>query len=259
MRNKINNILIIGHKGAMGNYFFNKFKSIKNIEVRGIDRPLDGSKIRANSRDINMVLFCIPVQAMEEVIPQVVCHLRPNTIIVDICSVKVIPMKTMLRHYPGPVIGTHPLFGPNPDPDFPLKIAMVRGRGEVEFNMVKEFFNSLGFLTFDCSAREHDQAMAFIQGLNFVTTLSYVAAVSEDETLVKFITPSFERRLKAAKKMITQDAYLFQTLFETNPYSHNAVKRFRSFLNLASAGELDLLIQKAWWWWEKGLKWEDGA
>ncbi len=66
--------------------------------------------------------------------------------------------------------------------------------------LVKQIFKSIGCNVFECSAKEHDQAMAFIQGLNFVTTLSYFAAFSDDESLLKFITPSFKRRIESAKK-----------------------------------------------------------
>lgn len=75
-----------------------------------------------------------------------------------------------------------------------------------------------------------------------------MAHVSEVE---KFLTPSFYRRLDAARKMLTEDSELFQNILEENPYSLEVIRHFRSFLNLAAAGELDLLQDKANWWWRR--------
>jgi prephenate dehydrogenase len=38
-------------------------------------------------------------------------------------------------------------------------------------------------------------------------------------------------------------------MFEANPYSQDAVRHFRRFLNLAAAGDMDLLQDMAAWWW----------
>ncbi len=249
MTKEIRNIFIIGNKGAMGSFFENRFKEIKGLIVDGMDQPIDKELMRSKLKESNLILLCVPIGAVEQLVSLIAEITTKFPILVDICSVKVNPMKLMLKRYPGPVVGTHPLFGPNPDKDFPLKIAMVRGRGDREFDLVKSFFKEGGFGTFECTAEEHDYAMAYIQGLNFVTTLSYFASCAGDESLLRFLTPSFKRRIESAHKMLTQDSNLFQTLFESNPYSHEAVKRFRSYLNLASAGDLEILIERAWWWW----------
>lgn len=250
MDKKIKNILIVGNKGAMGSFFEKKFRSHGRFNLYGIDRPLDLSAVEDIFDDLHMALLCVPIHAIKEVVVKLKDRLNKDTILVDICSVKVLPMEAMLNNYLGPVVGTHPLFGPNPEPDHPLKVAIVKGRGDNELKMVKDIFISIGCDVFECTAKQHDRAMAFIQGLNFVTTLSYFAAFSGDESLLRFITPSFKRRIESAKKMLCEDFSLFQNLFESNPYSHEAVKKFRSYLNLASAGDLDLLVQKAWWWWK---------
>ncbi len=255
----ITKLVIVGDRGAMGSYFKGIFSSMEDMCVEGIDRPLTPGVLQSLSH-AQMVLLCIPVSAISSFMTRLKRSLQsPKFVLVDICSVKVMPMKVMLEEYPGPVVGTHPLFGPSPSGEKSLRIAMVRGRGDGEFEEVKRLFSQAGFEPFECSATEHDRALAFIQALNFVTTLSYFAAFSGDSSLLKFITPSFCRRLSAAKKMLTQDCFLFEQLFEANPYSHEAVKRFRSFLNLASAGDIDLLVEKAWWWWQKGKEEGEGV
>ena len=107
----------------------------------------------------------------------------------------------------------------------------------------------LGFAPFDSGAEEHDRAAAYVQGLNFITTVAYFAAQAAGGEVQKYLTPSFTRRLTAAEKLITQDAALFTALFEANPYSHEAVRNYRNFLNIAAGGDVDLLVRRAEAWW----------
>ncbi len=75
--------------------------------------------------------------------------------------------------------------------------------------------------------------------------------------LLPFLTPSFRRRQQAARKMLTEDARLFTGLFEANAHSHEAVRQYRQMLNLAAAGDIDLLCQRAAWWWPEDGRPED--
>jgi prephenate dehydrogenase len=65
----------------------------------------------------------------------------------------------------------------------------------------------------------------------------------------KFLTPSFQRRLDSAHKMLTEDTDLFETISESNPHLQETVRQFTSFLNIAAGGDLDLLAEHARWWW----------
>lgn len=251
----IQNIVIIGAQGGMGRFFRKRFEQM-GYRVQGLDRPLGDENIAGGITGADLVLLTVPIKSMQEVLDSLQGHLSAGAILADICSVKVKPLRLMLRSHPGPVVGLHPLFGPEPDQTQPLKIALVPGRDAQARQRLEGLLQSIDCRSFETSAEEHDQAMALIQGLNFVTTVSYLSATSEGPGLEKFLTPSFSRRLQAARKMLTEDRDLFQDLFEANPFSQDAVRSFRAFLNLAAAGELDLLNNKACWWWrdtqEKG-------
>lgn len=239
---------MISGRGAMGRLFARLFNG-KDIAVQSLDRPFELKETRPLLAQSELIFLCIPAQAFEEVLSLLAPMFAPQAIVMDICSVKVQPLKSMLTHHSGPVVGTHPLFGPHPGLQSELRTVLVQGRGEQALQTVKDLMQDLGLQICLATAEEHDRALAVIQGLNFVTTLSYLACGAQEPGIEKFLTPSFERRLKAAQKMITQDAQLFQSLFEANPFSHEAVRIFRSHLNLAAAGELDLLQEKASWWW----------
>ena len=237
---------VIGAGGRMGGLFVSRLQQA-GLETTGLDQPLEAHLLAEMLPAQDLVLLAVPAPAMEEVLVKCAPHCRPDAVLMDICSVKVQPLRAMLQHHPGPVVGTHPLFGQDPG-DEP-RVAVVRGRDESAMRMVARLLQDLGFQTFATTAEIHDRAMAAIQGLNFVTTAAYLAALAGDEGLRDFLTPSFERRLEAARKMLTEDAALFADLFEANPYSQDAVRQFRSHLNIAAGGDVDVLAQRAGWWW----------
>lgn len=246
--NTIHKVSLIGAQGGMGQ-LLSRFMRHCKIMVFKYDRPLGSDQAAVDLAQSDLVLLAVPIGALPEVLQTICPLISSSTLLADICSVKERPLRLMLSSHSGPVVGTHPLFGPQPQSQTELKVAVVPGRDDRACTRMHAFFRYLGFKPFATSAQIHDQAMAKIQSLNFVTTISYLAAVAQDQEVMDFITPSFQRRLQAAQKMLTEDGDLFQTLFEANPYSQDAVRHFRRFLNLAAAGELDLLQDMAAWWW----------
>jgi len=198
------------------------------------------------------VLVSVPVYATAEVAGLMAGHMDGRQILADVGSVKTLPIAGMVEHYAGPVVGTHPLFGPEPGPQDALRVAVMDGRPGRDgwaTEVVADWCRRIGFTPFASDPEEHDRAAAFVQGLNFVTSVAYFAAQAAGGEVQKYLTPSFTRRLAAAEKLITQDAALFAALFEANPYSHEAVRNYRSLLNLAAGGDVDLLVRRAEAWW----------
>ena len=255
MNQEINKIALIGGRGRMGRLFKNLFQKA-GLEVHTFDQPLEKERMRRILPECGAVFMCTPVHALPDALVNVTPLLGDNNILTDISSVKIKPMQQMREHFSGSIIGLHPLFGPEPDSRTPLRCAVCPDNSAMEEDTqkIEGLFFKAGITPFRTDAHEHDKAMAYIQGLNFVTSLCYFASLPGDLDLDKFATPSFKRRMDSAHKMLTEDSELFSALFEANPYSAESVRRFKSFMNLAAAGELNLLSDKAaWWWWSKHI------
>ncbi|MBQ7739175.1 MAG: prephenate dehydrogenase [Desulfovibrionaceae bacterium] len=220
----------------------------KTLDVLGIDQPLAPETL--NLSDVELAIFCVPALVLEQVLTKVCPYLPRDCIVADITSVKERPMQQMERVWGGMVVGTHPLFGPSLGPKEDLTVAITQGRKASAEAIAKTegFFQTLGFKIFHCDVKTHDLAMASLQNLNFITTVAYFALLAGHKEFLPFLTPSFLRRLKAAKKMLTEDAPMFTGLFEANNNSQSLVRQYSKLLNLAAAGDIEVLCHRAQWW-----------
>ena len=249
MSRRIRTVAVIGAQGRMGRLFKNLCYEA-GVEVVEFDQPLESTALAAGFRLAELVLLAVPVKAVRAALNDIVPHMNRGQILADLCSVKMRPMEHMLAAYDGPVVGTHPLFGPQAGET--LRVAVCPGRGDADEHLdVSLWLSELGLAPFMVSAEEHDRAVAYIQGLNYVTNASYLSATAGLQGIEHFVTPSFRRRLASAEKMLTEDAEMFEALFEANPFSQEAVRLFRSHLNLAASGDVNLLTDRAGWWWRK--------
>lgn len=250
-------IVLAGARGRMGRMLMTRAHQA-GLHICGLDLPYALEDTAAKLTGANLVILCVPAAALGETLAHILPHLSKKAVLADITSVKEEPMRQMERAFAGAVVGTHPLFGPAPEAghatgtDLPVVITPGTRASQEHIALVEGFFTALGCRTFRSTAEQHDKAMARIQGMNFISSLAYFALLAGDEELLPFLTPSFRRRQAAACKLLTEDAELFAGLFEANPHSHEAVRLYRRMLNLAAAGDIDLLCHKAQWWWPEG-------
>ena len=245
-------LAVVGCRGRMGTLLSRRWSAAGHTVV-GLDLPLTDEVFAEVLPGVEAVFLCIPAGAMFEVLPRLVRHLDGRQILADITSVKMQPLSQMEQAYAGPVVGTHPLFGPQPKPS-DLRVCVTPGKNTAEdrIALVEGLFRDMGCTCFRSTAETHDRAAASIQGLNFISSLAYFATLAGQEELLPFMTPSFRRRLDASRKLLTEDAPLFEWLFEANPMSHEAIRQYRSFLNVAAGGDVNVLVQRARWWWSEG-------
>lgn len=248
----MNRIVVAGCRGRMGAMLMERFRAAEDLEPVGLDRPYTDEETAAACRKARVVLLCVPATAIPELVDILKPHMAPDTILADITSVKELPMQSMEEHWDGPVVGTHPLFGPVQAEGLELRVTIVPGRhaAEDDVRLVESLFQGFGCLTFRATARDHDMAEARIQGVNFITSAVYFAMTAEDPELLPYITPSFMRRMNATEKQLMDDGALFTWLFEANPHSQTMIRRYRNLLSLAAAGDVDLILRKAQWWWQ---------
>ncbi len=250
----MNRVVVAGCRGRMGSMLAERFSRCRDLCPAGLDLPYAEADVREACAGARAVILCVPAQALEETLKKLIPHMDAGTILSDITSVKELPMRQMEALWAGPVVGMHPLFGPRQAEGLELRTVIVPGSRatEEDTRFIEMLAAALGSRTFRATAQEHDLAEARIQGMNFITTAVYFAMLAEDTSLLRYATPSFMRRMNAAEKQLVEDGPLFTWLFEANPHSQAMVRSYRNLLGLAAAGDMELILAKAQWWWKKG-------
>lgn len=117
-----------------------------------------------------VVILCVTISAMEEVLEKIAKLLAPGTLVMDTCSVKVYPANLMLRLLPPEIgiIATHPMFGPDSGVDGITGLPMVFSPMRVDERIAQlwsSIFEGMGLKVIDMSPKQHDEEMAFSQGI----------------------------------------------------------------------------------------------
>jgi prephenate dehydrogenase len=121
------------------------------------------------------VIYAVPIRSLEHVLRETRHRLAPESVVLDVCSVKMIPCAILEAQLPGrAVAGTHPLFGPESAPDScagqRVALCLPNGlrdtsAGDVAVARAEQLFTALGVTIVRCSPEEHDAQIARSQFL----------------------------------------------------------------------------------------------
>lgn len=216
----------------------------KNFDVVGYDtRPTKSGVRQTSLADVmkcDAVILAIPFDAYQEVLKAIKPLLKPETLLIDICSVKIKPSELLDTHLPNHpnLLVTHPLFGPEtaaPGKTRGHKLIVTKHIGNEALRVMKFCREELGLVIHRMSPQEHDRTMAQVHALTF-----FVARGLADTHIAKvpFETPSFQMILDLIALDRKHSDELFQTIERGNPYAapvrHQLIK---SFENLAATLE----------------------
>ena len=119
----------------------------------------------ARAASCPVVVFAVPVSALEEALQAAAPHLRGGALAADVCAVKEIPLRWMRKHLPAGVdlLGTHPLFGPDSAARglAGRKIVLCPERiSRRRLASVTAFLQGLGLAVIPADPAEHDRQTA---------------------------------------------------------------------------------------------------
>jgi len=169
---------IIG-AGEMGRWFTRFFLeegdsvivSSKSKEKLLQIRDEFGVKIADNVnavKNADGVLICVPIENFEDVVKEIHSYIQPNQVVMDICSIKKIPVKIMHKYIKtGITLGTHPIFGPGVK-SIKNQNFVLTPINDKEKRFAKNFRNWLeerGANVFIMSPKKHDELMSVVLGL----------------------------------------------------------------------------------------------
>jgi len=175
-----------------------------------------------------IVILCMPISAMRDTLKLMAPLLRENTLVVDVCSVKVYPVQWMRELLPATVsiLPTHPMFGPDSAASSlnGRKIVLCPERIDSDrYEKIRAWLESQGLVVIKATAQEHDEKIAVSLALtHFIgRSLSAFGARGLD------IDTEGYKRLMHILGVVSHDTWqLFEDMHTFNPYAKQKRQAF---------------------------------
>jgi prephenate dehydrogenase len=182
----------------------------------------------------NVLFLAVPISQLEACCHRLSPEVSNDTIVVDVCSVKLHPAKVMQTTFGGeqPLIGTHPLFGPDSVARLGLegrKIVFCQLRATSEqTKKVRSILELLKLQIIESSPEEHDRQMARSQAL---VHLLGRALASLNLGKQEISTPDYESLLNISSLVNNDTWQLFFDMQRYNPYAAEMRRTLRKGLD----------------------------
>ena len=128
----VDNVVVIGGAGALGRVFVSLFER-SNYQVSIVEKEdWESGKATARLSVASLVVVAVPINLTEAVIEKLTM-LPDDCVLADITSIKAKPLEAMLTVHKGPVVGLHPMFGPDAPGMIKQVVVVCEGRSRDKY------------------------------------------------------------------------------------------------------------------------------
>jgi prephenate dehydrogenase len=237
-------VAIIGGSGKMGRWFARHLlaegneviisgRTVSKVREAREELDVDAASSTEAVKGAEVILLSVPIETFEDIVIELAPYIQPEQAVIDVTSVKVMPVAAMHRHLPtGRILGTHPLFGPGAqgiaDQNFVLTPTSDEERTLA--GKVKNYLETRGARVSLMTPEEHDHKMAVILGLSH-----FIAIVAAD-TLLSANRDTQPAALGSTtyKVLLT----LVESVISENPELYASIQ-----MNLPGVPEIEALLQ----------------
>ena len=216
---------VIGGKGRMGRMLARLLEDAGQRSL--VMDSADGSFQPEKAAQCLVIILAVPVNATEEVMKAIGPYTRTDGAVIDIGSLKELPLKAMLEHARGEVVGSHPLFGPACEPAGHT-VFICQGRGDMWAAWWRDLWNRAGAKVVEISPSRHDRLMAQVQTLRHLLVGSLGLALEslgfEPKEDLPLAGPWFGSLWELINNQASQPAGLYTDLALANPHAGEAVR-----------------------------------
>ena len=181
--------------------------------------------------DVDAIILCSPIHAYEDTLRRIAPLIRPDTIVVDVATVKVYTTSLIKKLLPTqPFISTHPMFGPESyskqsDSLHNLRVVIAEcSLSEDDVTSLSTFLTSLGMQVVNMTSDEHDKQLATTLFLtHYIGQIVHTGGFERTD----IDTVSFGYLMDAVDS-VRHDSALFKDVYTYNPYCKETISRFEA-------------------------------
>jgi len=237
-------VAVIGGSGKMGRWFARHLlaegnevvisgRTVSKVREAREELGVDAAPNAEAVKGAKIILLSVPIETFADIVTELAPHIRPEQVVMDVTSVKVMPVAAMHRHLPTRrILGTHPLFGPGAQGIAGQNFVLTPTSAEERTlaGKVRDYLEARGARVSLMTPEEHDQKMAVILGLSH-----FIAIVAAD-TLLSAGRDTQPAALGSTtyKVLLT----LVESVISENPELYASIQ-----MNLPGVPEIEALLQ----------------
>jgi prephenate dehydrogenase len=173
------------------------------------------------------VFVAVPIGELERVLTRMGPWTREDGVVIDITSLKEAPVRWMLEHCRGEVLGSHPLFGPSVDSLEGRTFFLCPARSGPRSAWFQTFLQERGAHVVEIEPARHDRLMSRVQVLRHLLLICFGRSLEllrfDLESELPLSGPWFSELALMLRRQSEQDPGLFADLALNNPYSEETV------------------------------------
>lgn len=180
----------------------------------------------AQLANCEVIFLATTFDAFDDVLAELATFLGQDTIVADVCSVKLKPLAKMQKLLPTntKIVATHPLFGPESGRQDQIKKAVICTESDEEaMGKIASLYQQLDWEVINMTADEHDLEMARIHGLTFFIAETLLELNLPEPTMPTSFYVNLQNLVEIQAKHSDK---LTETIEKHNPYSADARARF---------------------------------
>lgn len=211
-------ILFVGGEGGMGR-LYRSFAKNSGHETYSLDKG-NWYQLEEMAPRLDMVIITVPINVTVDVIKRIAPKLKKDTILADFTSNKTEPLEAMLGEFEGPVVGLHPMHGPDVPNLSKQLMVFCEGRDTSEANWFKEQCKLWGMRVIEADPAKHDHVMNLVQGLRHFVALLHGSFMKKYDLkpaeMLDYSSPIYRAELMMTGRIFAQDAELYADIVFAN-------------------------------------------
>lgn len=212
------NILIIGAKGGMGSLYARVARQ-SGHNVHGIDKH-NWHELEEIAPDLDLAIVAVPINVTVDVINRLAPKLNSDTILADFTSNKTTPIETMKQVHAGPILGLHPMHGPDVQNLSKQLMVVCPVQHKDKCRWVVDQAKLWGMRIVEANPEKHDHVMHMVQGLRHFVALLHGSFMKTYDLkpgdILDYSSPIYRAELMMTGRIFAQSAELYADIVFAN-------------------------------------------
>ena len=221
-------ILYIGGEGGMGK-LYKRITDQTGHHAYSIDKG-NWHELEEIAEKLDMIVVTVPINMTEQVIQRLKGRLRKETILADFTSNKSKPIQKMLEIHEGPVLGLHPMHGPDVENLSKQLMVVCPARETDKADWFIRQCELWGMRIINADPEKHDHVMHLVQGLRHFVALLHGSFMEHYDLkpadMLDYSSPIYRAELMMTGRIFAQSAELYADIVFSNEERRELLMNF---------------------------------